>query len=459
MVPSSPVMTLSVIATRSPRRGGRPNANIVAYSRRRSSSATLVEVKATSSAMASVSTATIRIAPLNASTVTRSDSASVRAAWTAAMPGAPNSARSMAPARAPGAGRTVARVHEPAEAEPRRLGRVDVGVGPDRAAVDPGHPHARLGHGQLAAGAPGMAEQRPGPPRRRRGRPPPCGRGRRPRRPGVPRARRAARGGPVDEPQRDADRRLARAHSRSDGEPAAGGLHARGRGEAAQGRPVGALGSRELDDQPPRARAQQLCALALGGAAERVDHAEHGHHRGDDGAEAEQRQQRPARRPREVAERELGDAAAREPEPPHDPGRAGAGGRPVADTDRLDRLHPHRPAHGQRSGGQRDHEAEGGREQEQLGRERRRVHRQREELAHQRLDHLGEADADRQAEADAQDARSARPRAAGGSASCRGSTPSAMPMPISRRWASTTRFTRLKVANAAPASSSTASTR
>ena len=47
--------------------------------------------------------------------------------------------------------------------------------------------------------------------------------------------------------------------------------------------------------------------------------------------------------------------------------------------------------------------------------------------------------------------RSRRRAAAGGSRARRAGTPSAIPMPISRRWASTIRLARLKAANAAPA--------
>ena len=51
------------------------------------------------------------------------------------------------------------------------------------------------------------------------------------------------------------------------------------------------------------------------------------------------------------------------------------------------------------------------------------------------------------------------PNSSGRSASSRGRTPRAMPMPISRRWASTMRAVRFSAANAAPPSTSSAITR
>jgi hypothetical protein len=95
------------MATRRPVRGGRPNACIVAYSRRRSSSATLVEVKATSNASPSVITATIWIAERNDAIAVSSASASAAAGWTEPVPAVPNSARSSEPAGAVAVGTTA----------------------------------------------------------------------------------------------------------------------------------------------------------------------------------------------------------------------------------------------------------------------------------------------------------------------------------------------------------------
>ena len=205
----------------------------------------------------------------------------------------------------------------------------------------------------------------------------------------------------------------------------------------------------ELDDDAVGVALGELVVSSLEGPTEAVEHSEHRHQSGDRSADTDRGQHRAPRGPQHVADRHLRHGRTGQSQSSGPAGQPGGPGRQVTGTDRLDRLDAERPPDREGAGCDRD------RDSEQGGLE---VHGRTGTVCGGRgvagTTRAGSRTrcppgVRRRGRRSCRARRPGRRSAVGGSRVVVRGTPSAIPIPISRRWASTIRLIRLNAASAA----------